>query len=232
MPCHWRARQFLEGLLSGLLLIFFSELGDKTFFIALLLALRRDKRAVFAGTFGALAVMTVLSTALGQAFHHLGELLPAGAARLDDVLAVALLLFFGLATLKARSGGWGAGMARRGAEARHADARAAEEEREADAAVASLGAAAAAAALVASTFGLVFAAEWGDKSFLATIALAAAHDPAGVVAGAVLGHGLATGLAVAGGGLLGARVSERSAHYVGGGLFLLFALAELADLLG
>jgi hypothetical protein len=38
--------QFTEGFVSGLLLIFFSEIGDKTFFIALLLALKqvRSKR--------------------------------------------------------------------------------------------------------------------------------------------------------------------------------------------
>jgi hypothetical protein len=33
--------QFTEGFVSGMLLIFFSEIGDKTFFIALLLALRQ-----------------------------------------------------------------------------------------------------------------------------------------------------------------------------------------------
>lgn len=47
--------------MSGFLLILFSELGDKTFFLALLLALKENKSLVFAGTFGALAVMTVIS---------------------------------------------------------------------------------------------------------------------------------------------------------------------------
>ncbi|MCI11636.1 GDT1-like protein 1 chloroplastic, partial [Trifolium medium] len=37
------------------LLIFFSELGDKTFFIAALLAARNSAGVVFVGTFGALA---------------------------------------------------------------------------------------------------------------------------------------------------------------------------------
>ena len=68
-PCRWFAHApgvvgddtFREGVVSGFLLILFSELGDKTFFIALLLALKQSQALVFAGTFGALAVMTVIS---------------------------------------------------------------------------------------------------------------------------------------------------------------------------
>lgn len=47
--------------MSSFLLILFSEIGDKTFFIAVLLALQQSRSAVFVGTFGALAVMTVVS---------------------------------------------------------------------------------------------------------------------------------------------------------------------------
>lgn len=67
---------FREGLVSGFLLILFSELGDKTFFIAVLLALKKNKGLVFAGTFGALAVMTVISVSspsvcISQCMHAL-----------------------------------------------------------------------------------------------------------------------------------------------------------------
>jgi putative Ca2+/H+ antiporter (TMEM165/GDT1 family) len=87
---------------SAFLLIFFSELGDKTFFIALLLALRQPRGAVFSGTFGALAAMTVISVALGQALHQLDGLLPASSLPWDDLLAVALLVYFGINTLRVR----------------------------------------------------------------------------------------------------------------------------------
>ena len=46
-------------------MILVSELGDETFIIAAIMAMRHPRLIVFAGAIGALAVMTVLSTALG-----------------------------------------------------------------------------------------------------------------------------------------------------------------------
>ena len=206
-----------EGFTQALLLILFSELGDKTFFIAILLATQRDRLRVFTGTFGALASMTLVSVALGRALHQIDELVPFSVENFDDYLAVALLLFFGVQTLRGAGGG------------EFAEG----EEKEAKEAVQGFNAAGgggAGATLVLSTFALVFAAEWGDKSFLATIALAAASSPAGVVVGAVVGHGIATAIAVLGGSLLGKYVSEKAVAVTGGVLFIVFAVATLVDI--
>lgn len=101
---------------------------------------------------------------LGQALHQLDEVVPTAGLPLDDLLAVALLIWFGASTLRGAAG---------------ASEAAADERGEAQRVVAGMGGGAATLGMVASTFTLVFAAEWGDKSFLATIALAAASSPVG-----------------------------------------------------
>jgi putative Ca2+/H+ antiporter (TMEM165/GDT1 family) len=53
------------GYLGPVILV--SEIGDKTFFIAAIMAMRHPRMVVFGGAIGALVLMTVLSTALGHA---------------------------------------------------------------------------------------------------------------------------------------------------------------------
>ena len=45
--------------------------------------------------------------ALGEALHELDSLLPASPLPLDDLLAVALLVFFGVRTLQSAAGAEG-----------------------------------------------------------------------------------------------------------------------------
>lgn len=65
--------------------------------------------------------------------------------------------------------------------------------------------------------------QWGDRSQIATIAIAAHEDPIAVTVGASIGHAVCTGIAVVGGKLLALKVSQRSVAIIGGLIFLGFA---------
>lgn len=52
---------FFHAFAAALSVILVSEIGDKTFFIAAIMAMRHPRLTVFAGAIFALALMTVLS---------------------------------------------------------------------------------------------------------------------------------------------------------------------------
>jgi len=76
----------MHALLSSFTMIIFSEIGDKTFLIAAILAMKHPRLVVFAGAFGSLVVMSILSAMMG---HILPALLPKSITE----LAAALLFF-------------------------------------------------------------------------------------------------------------------------------------------
>jgi len=209
------------GFYQSFSLIFLSEIGDKTFFIAGLLAASCGRLVSFVGSLSALSVMTVISVLLGQIFHAVPSSLTSGLP-LDDYAAILAFTFFGYKTLRealdADDDGGNSGMDEELADAKSA-----------------VGASTTTAeatkwAQVVSTFGLVFAAEFGDRSFLATIALAAAQNPISVGVGAIAGHAIATVIAVAGGSYIAKYLSEKVIGIIGGTLFLVFAFTTALGL--
>lgn len=201
------------GFYQAFSLVFLSEIGDKTFFIAGLLAAQTSKLVSFVGSMGALGAMTVVSVIIGQAFHAV----PSGIADgipLDDLAAVIAFAFFGLKTLKE------AFDMEEGESVMDEEFAEAEEEVENSSTIQKTSK----WGQLASIFALVFAAEFGDRSFLSTIALSAAQNPVSVCGGAVAAHAVATGVAVSGGSYLAKYVSERVLGFIGGTLFLAFAV--------
>ncbi|KEI39556.1 uncharacterized protein L969DRAFT_87508 [Mixia osmundae IAM 14324] len=84
----------LHGLDRAIAVILVSEIGDKTFLLAAILAMRHPRLTIFSGALGALAVMSVLSALLG---HVLPTLLPK---RYTTIAAALLFLVFGARMLQ------------------------------------------------------------------------------------------------------------------------------------
>eukprot|EP00640_Fibrocapsa_japonica_P003524 CAMPEP_0113939954 /NCGR_PEP_ID=MMETSP1339-20121228/6160_1 /TAXON_ID=94617 /ORGANISM="Fibrocapsa japonica" /LENGTH=293 /DNA_ID=CAMNT_0000943605 /DNA_START=228 /DNA_END=1109 /DNA_ORIENTATION=- /assembly_acc=CAM_ASM_000762 len=201
-----------SAFLQAFSLVFVSELGDKTFFIAGLLAMKTSRAISFIGSIGALTAMTVMCVIIGQVFHTIPSGV-FGTAPVDTYIAVAAFLYFGVKTLKDAY------------ELPAGDKSGIEEELEdAQESVKEIAGDKNAWGLILQTFSLVFAAEIGDRSFLTTIALGAANNPLGVAAGGISAHASATGIAVASGAFLSKYLSEKVIGYIGGVLFIIFAI--------
>ena len=198
----------LSAFTAGLLLIGVSELGDKTFFIAAILAMRHSRRLVFAGVLAALAAMTVISVLMGQA----ASLLPQVYIHYAEIV---LFIGFGIKLLYEASR----------MPAASCDVEVVQEATDVvDKAEFKLPKQQTPLEIYLQAFVLTFLAEWGDRTQIATIALAAGNNPVGVTTGAILGHAICAAIAVIGGRMLAGRISERTLTFVGGGLFLIFGV--------
>ncbi|WVZ84025.1 hypothetical protein U9M48_031107, partial [Paspalum notatum var. saurae] len=211
-----------SGFTAAFALIFVSEIGDKTFFIAALLAMQYQRALVLLGSMAALSLMTIVSVIIGRIFQSVPAqfqtTLPIG-----EYAAVALLAFFGFKSIKDalalpdNANGNPQGNSESG---ELAEAEELVKEKVSKKLTSPL-------EVLWKSFSLVFFAEWGDRSMLATIALGAAQSPFGVASGAIAGHLIATALAILGGAFLAKYLSEKLVGMLGGVLFLLFAAATL-----
>lgn len=229
-------------------MILVSEVGDKTFLVAALMAMKHDRMVVFSAAFGALAVMTVLSAVLGHAVPALIS------KRLTGLLAAGLFFVFGARLLREgmnmdpnegvtaemheveqelaekekeleRRGGSISGDAlemglggRSSRKTRFPSPRSPSESpsRAPSRKSSSLSGVGSGISNLCSlilspawvqTFVMTFLGEWGDRSQIATIAMAAGQDYWWVTLGALAGHSICTGVAVIGGRAIAGRVS-------------------------
>jgi len=207
---------FTDATFSSLSMILVSEIGDETFIIAALMAMRHPRSIVLSGALSALIIMTVLSTGLGVIVPNLIS------QKLINKLATGLYTFFGLRLLYIA---WKS-------DAHSTPQKELEEvEEKLEGGVQKKNIVRRifsrfCTPIFLESFILTFLAEWGDRSQIATIALAMHKNPFGVTLGAIVGHSICTSLAVVGGRLLALKISQRSVATVGGCLFLCFAMSS------
>mmetsp|Transcript_8697 Transcript_8697/g.22064 ORF Transcript_8697/g.22064 Transcript_8697/m.22064 type:complete len:276 (+) Transcript_8697:150-977(+) len=207
---------FVEANIRSFAMIIVSELGDETFIIAAIMAMRHPRAVVLTGALGALYVMTVLSAAMGYVMPKLIS------PEITHKIATFMYFFFGFRLL------W---------IAYHASTEEAEEEiEEVEKALKSDKKNKSALQRFLSrictqvfieAFILTFLAEWGDRSQIATITLAAHNDPLGVIIGSCVGHSICTAIAVFGGRLIATQISQRTVALAGSFTFFVFAFLNL-----
>jgi len=208
----------LTAFTAGLLLITISELGDKTFFIGVILSMRHSRRLVFLGVLGALAAMTLLSVGLGQVV----SLLPDYYIQYGEIalfLGFGFKLLYDASQMPAQAENTGAKEAAVEVAKQHPEGAIAYSTNDK--------LQSANFSILLQAFSLTFLAEWGDRTQISTIALAASHQPVGVTVGAILGHGICTAIAVIGGRLIAGRISEKWVTALGGVLFLIFGVVAI-----
>ncbi|KAJ4710556.1 GDT1-like protein [Melia azedarach] len=213
----------VQGFTKSLAMTVLSEIGDKTFFAAAILAMRHPRRLVLSGCLAALIVMTILSAVVGWAAPNLIS------RKLTHHITTLLFFGFGLWSLwdaftdggeaeelaeveKKLDADW-KGPSKEGIKA---DDDLKKEKRPFLSQIFS--------PILLKAFSITFFGEWGDKSQLATIGLAADENPFGVVLGGVLGQALCTTAAVIGGKSLASQISEKIVALSGGILFIVFGI--------
>ncbi|CAG9467281.1 unnamed protein product [Pedinophyceae sp. YPF-701] len=212
----------VEGFVQATSLNILAELGDKTFCIAAILSMKHSRLAVFIGCMLAMAIMTVLSTMLGSAAHVLPKVLVDG-------LSSALFFYFGGTMLWSYFSGDDDDSDDELAEAEAELKDGGSGEQKSRAAKFVADALRVLGPVAAQACSMVLLAEWGDRSQVATIGLAASRGPVAVATGAIAGQAVAMGVAVVGGRGIASRISERTMSLFGGVLFLVFGTLSAAE---
>ncbi|KAK4745724.1 hypothetical protein SAY87_012036 [Trapa incisa] len=204
-----------DAFFTSFCMILVSEIGDETFIIAALMAMRHPKSIVLSGALSALVVMTVLSTGLGRIVPNLISRKHTNSA------ATVLYAFFGMRLLYIA---WRSDSK----SSQKKEMEEVEEKLESGQGKTTVRRyfSRFCTPIFLESFILTFLAEWGDRSQIATIALATHKNAIGVAVGATIGHTLCTSLAVVGGSMLASKISQRTVATIGGLLFLCFSLSS------
>lgn len=219
-----------QGFPKSIAMTILSELGDRTFCVAAILAMRYPRKSVLLGCLVSVIVTTIISALLGWAAPTLLS------EKWTHHITTLLFFGFGLRSL------W-EGFTEDDDD--NEELEEVEKELEKDLKTSAAKSKAISkedenlkkqhkpfltrfvSPVFLKAFSLTFFGEWGDKSQLATIGLAADEDVFGVIMGGVLGQAICTVAAVLGGKSLASRISERLVTILGGFLFLAFGVQSL-----